>query len=94
MEMEFKSVSELYQRVLPALRTKKHELHKNGYTYLKEEDIWNYLKETKWSKSVDLFLADMVEDILNTKNQEFDLYFKEKLKDKERVKYFTDLEII
>lgn len=78
-EVKFKTLSELYQRVLPALRSKTKELKRNYMEYIKEEDVWNCLKETKWYKCRTLTLHDMVDDILNTENTTFDLYVKTKL---------------
>ena len=86
--MEFSTLEELYNRLKPALRTKKTELKENGYGYLKIEDIWNYLKENKWKKSTNLSLNDMVSDILNADNLLIDDYFKDKLNDKNRKIYF------
>ena len=48
MDITFSSLEELYNRIKPALRTKKEEMKRNGYIYVKEADIWNYLKEKKW----------------------------------------------
>ena len=45
--MEFNSLEELYERIKPALRCKQSEMKRNGYNYIKLEDIWNYLKEVK-----------------------------------------------
>ena len=45
---EFETLEELYKRIKPALITKKNEMHRDGYIYIKEEDIWNYLKEIKY----------------------------------------------
>lgn len=89
MDMEFSSLEELYNRLKPALRTKKRELKENGYGYLKIEDIWNYLKENKWKRSNNLSLNDMVSDILNADNEFIDDYFKEKLNSKNRNVYFN-----
>lgn len=94
MNLEFRSVEELYKRVYPALRTKQRELSRSGYTYITEEDIWNFLKQNKWSKSQDLTLSDMVDDILNTEKEEFDNFLKIQLKEKERNIYFNDLEVL
>ena len=44
-EIKFKSLAELYERILPALKSKTREIHKKGMDYIHEEDIWNYLKE-------------------------------------------------
>lgn len=87
MDLEFKSLEELYNRLRPALNTKMSELKANGYGYLKPEDIWNYLKEKKWKSSHDLMLSDMVSDILNTDNVLIDDYFKEKINEKNRKLY-------
>ena len=88
MDIEFKSLEELYQRIKPALLTKKNEMHRSGYTYIKEEDIWNYLKEIKWKNSKDLSLSDMVSDILNTDDINIDSYLKGKLNKTDRTVYF------
>lgn len=77
MEEEFRTIKELYQRIYPALRTKKHELTRLGFDEVLEEDVWNYLKEYKWNKGNQLTLSDMVDDILNTDNREFVTYIKE-----------------
>ncbi len=89
MDLDFSSLEELYNRLKPALRTKKRELKENGYGYLKIEDIWNYLKENKWKRSSNLSLNDMVSDILNADNEFIDDYFKEKLNEKNREVYFN-----
>ena len=56
--MEFNSVTELYQRLVPALQTKVTELKREGYDYLTIEDVWNYLKESKWKESRNLALHE------------------------------------
>lgn len=84
MDPEFGSLKELYNRVKPALQTRVSEMHRMGYSYIKEEDIWNYLKEIKWKKSNDLSLHEMINDILNTDDVLIDSYFKNKAKDIER----------
>ncbi len=85
MELEFNSLRELYKRVSPALSTKKIEMHRAGYTYIENEDIWNYLKESKWKSSFDLSLAIMVSDILNSDNLLIDDHFKNKIKNIKRI---------
>ena len=50
MTEDFRSEEELYDRLKPALVTKRAEMKRNGYPYVKEEDVWNYLKEKKWKK--------------------------------------------
>ena len=67
---EYKSQLELYQSLIPALNVKIKYLRKNKIKEITKEDIWNYLKETKWKNSINLTLADMVQDILHTDNGE------------------------
>lgn len=90
MDIEFSSMQELYERLYPALQTKKSEMRRIGYSYIKEEDIWNYLKEIKWMKSKDLALYQMVGDILNVDPVLIDSYLKEKLNKKNRQIYFDN----
>ncbi len=79
MDNNFNSLEELYKRLLPALRTKKLELDRLGYKYIKKEDIWNFLAEEKWKKSEGLTLSEMVDHILNCDNKKLDNYVKKEL---------------
>lgn len=79
MDMKFNSVEELYKRVYPALTTKKYELNRLGYNYIKQKDIWNYLKENKWKNSRGLTLSEMVDNILNCENKKIEKYIKDEL---------------
>ena len=90
MDIKFESLEELYKRIKPALITKKNEMHRDGYIYIKEEDIWNYLKEIKWKDAKGLSLYDMTSDILNTDNIIIDNYLKEKLNLRNRNVYFDN----
>lgn len=90
MNIEFSSLEELYRRIKPALHTKKEEMRRAGYIYIKEEDIWNYLKEIKWINSKNLSLYQMVSDVLNVQNELIDRYLKEKLNMRNRTVYFND----
>ena len=88
MDVSISSLPELYERLKPALISKKEEMKRLGYPYIKEEDIWNYLKETKWKKSVDLELYQMVSDIMNADNALVNDYLTEKLYSRSRIRYF------
>lgn len=77
----FNTETELYKRVLPALKTKKHELIKNGIEFINEKDIWNYNKINKWRNDTGLTLAKMVDDILNTENDKYYEYKLNKMKE-------------
>ncbi len=90
MNIEFKSLEDLYKRIRPALLTKKLEMHKLGFIYIKEEDIWNYLKDIKWVDSKNLDLYQMVNDVLNSDNTLIDKYLKEKLSMRNNDIYFED----
>ena len=87
---EFKSLEELYIRIKPALHTKKEEMRRAGYEYIKTEVIWNYLKEAVWEKASNLSLYQMVSDILNTEDSYIDDYLKEKLNMRNRTVYFEE----
>ena len=44
---EYKSQEELYQGLIPAIHVKLKGLQKSKNVEITEDDIWNYLKETK-----------------------------------------------
>lgn len=90
MDITFNSLEELYRRVKPALMTKKEQMRRNGYVYIKEEDIWNYLKEVKWLDSKNLSLYQMTCDILDTDDMIIDEYLRKKLNLKNRKVYFDE----
>ena len=82
MDIKFNNVTELYNRLLPALRSKVSELKNNGYDYLNVNDVWNYLRDTRWQNGHNLTLSDMVSDILYSDNELIDAYFKLHLRDR------------
>lgn len=82
--MEFGSIKELYERVKPALITKSRELKRMNYFYIKEEDIWNYLKQYKWTNSKNLNLYEMIDDILNIDVYKIDNFVKEEYRKSKR----------
>lgn len=82
MDIEFNNVKELYERLKPALNTKVTELKRNDLDYIKIEDIWNYLKDSKWTQANNLLLYQMVDDILNLDNVEIDEYVKAEIRKK------------
>ena len=94
MEIIFSSKEELYNRVKPALNAKAVELHRLGYSYIQAIDIWNYLIEIKWTKSRDLMLSDIVDDIMHIEAKKIDEYLKGKLAKTRRTEYFNGSEII
>ena len=88
MDFEFSSQDELYKRVKPAINAKMVEMHRLGFPYINEIDIWNYLIETKWKKSHNLMLSDIVSNILNADNKKIDEYLKGKISKTRRTQYF------
>lgn len=76
MDIEFNSEKELYEHLMPALRTKEMEFKRNDMPYVHIEDIWNYLKISKWSKARDLLFYQIVDDILNIELYKVDDYVK------------------
>jgi len=80
--MEFDNLQDLYKRMLPALRTKRHELSRKGFEYIREEDIFECLSLSKWKMAQGLTVSDMVSDILSVDMDELNVYFKEKWKKK------------
>ncbi len=88
MEYEFKSLKELYNRIKPALISKRCELEKKGYSIIQESDIWNYLTKTKWQDSHSLTLYEMVSDIFNVTGEEVNNYLIKKVSKEMRLPNF------
>lgn len=78
-EIKFNSLNDLYNRLKPALRSKLKELHKLDKVYIKKEDIFEYLTDTKWINSTNLTLDEMVDDILYADNYKLDEYVQKKI---------------
>ena len=75
--MKFNTEQELYDRILPALTCKISELNRKGISFVKEKDIYNMLKSSKWIKDSNLTLSEMVSDIMNLKLEVIEAYYKE-----------------
>lgn len=67
-DLGIKSKVDLYKRLLPALNCKVRELERSNISYIKKEDIWNYLIKEKWENVSGMELSEMVDDILNLDN--------------------------
>ncbi|MCM1053540.1 MAG: post-transcriptional regulator [Ruminococcus sp.] len=81
---KFKTLNDLYNHIYPALRSKSHEMQVKGFKYIHEEDIWNYLRQNKWSKARDLDIGSMVNDIFTINEEKLISYISEELKDYHR----------
>lgn len=90
MEYEFKTLRELYNRIMPALTSKCSEFKKIGYRNIKESDIWNYLTSKKWQSSNELTLSEMVNDIFELNGEEINNYLIMKISTQMREPYFYD----
>lgn len=89
--IEFKSVTELYKRVEPALYSKVKELKGLGFKYISEKDIWNYLVTYNWKDKKNLQLSDLISDILYCDNNKVNEYVMSQIN---RTKINDDEEIL
>ena len=78
-EIKFSSLEDLYNRLKPALRSKVKELRQLDKIYIKENDIFEYLSDTRWESSNNLTLDQMVDDILYVDNDKIDEYVQKKI---------------
>lgn len=84
MDNKINNQKDLYRKLLPALRTKKHELILKGIKIVREVDIWNYNKDHNWMFARGLTVAGMVDDILNTSDKDYEEYVLARIHNKER----------
>lgn len=75
-EIYFNNINELYNRVLPVLKLKQKEF-KNENHMVGINNIWFCLSETKWKKSINLTLYDVVNDIITLEYKTLKDYYKE-----------------
>lgn len=78
-EIVFRSVEELYNRVLPALYSKRKEINSLGFKLVTEKDIWNYLVENEWKTKRNLELHDLINDIFYVDNIKINDYVMRKV---------------
>ena len=90
MDLEFKSLEELYNRIKPALRAKCTEFKTLGYSNIKESDIWNYLTESIWISSEGLDLSQMVSNIFDLSIDDINNYLIKKVSIENREPYFFE----
>ena len=79
-DLVFNSAEELYQKVLPVLRSKKEELIKNHIIYVTEKDIWNYLAKSYWRSKKGLEFYELVDSIINLDMEMMDKYLIDRVK--------------
>lgn len=78
-EIVFRNVEELYNRVLPALYSKRKEINSLGFKLVTEKDIWNYLVENEWKTKRNLELHDLINDIFYVDNIKINDYVMKKV---------------
>lgn len=81
--MEFSSLSELYNKLLPVLKTKVNEMKLRGINFISVNDIWDF-QTNIWKKRTNLMFSDMVSDILNTNDNLYIKYMENKWEEKEK----------
>ena len=62
---KFKDLKDLYNTVLPALKAREEELHREKFVMISKDNIWNYLLEEKWIMEDNLDISSIIDDILN-----------------------------
>lgn len=69
MEFTFDSILELKAYIKPALDTKVSELKRHNITYINGDDVFEYLRTFVWPTKSNLSLYNIVDDVLNIKNE-------------------------
>ncbi len=82
-EIKFNSLTELYNRLKPALYSKCLDIKRKNINYIKEEDIWNYLVNNVWINKIDLDMYEMVQDIFDLDIIKIDNYVKSLLENRD-----------
>ena len=62
---KFSSLSELYQRLTPALKCKCNEMGR-AHMIISEAELWKYLCTNVWKDKNGLTIDEMVDNILNS----------------------------
>lgn len=62
---------EFRDHVRPAIKSKLEEFILLGYEDVTEEKLWTYLKSKKWKKTPELYVHEVVRDVLALKVGEF-----------------------
>lgn len=76
--MQFASLQELYQKLIPAFNVKKRLANYSKNNHITNEDIWKFLAETKWKNAYNLELPEMVNDIITVDLEEINKYLAER----------------
>lgn len=71
---KFKDLKDLYNTVLPALKAREEELHREKFVMISKDNIWNYLLEEKWIMEDNLDISSIIDDILNVDGYKLSKY--------------------
>ncbi len=71
MDSMIETQEELYQKILPVLTLRKKNLHQEGFTKIKEKDIFESLKQKKWQFEKNLSISSVVNDIIHIESSFF-----------------------
>ena len=69
-EFKFKSLEELFKKLIPAFNVRVNDLKRSKINGITREDIWNYLKSNNWIRREYLTLGEMVDDIINVSDKD------------------------
>lgn len=75
-DIKFQTITDLYNHLLPAIRTKLEYFKKRKMIDVKELDIWDYCLKNIWINKSNLNIYDMVNDILFVDELEVQYYLK------------------
>lgn len=69
--MNKQPIDEFRHHVKPAIKSKLEEFMILGYEDVSEEKLWSFLKTKKWKKTPELYVHEVVRDILALKVGDF-----------------------
>ncbi|MFS0575329.1 post-transcriptional regulator [Sporosarcina sp. 179-K 3D1 HS] len=80
-----------FTHMLPALDSKKNELHLYGYTSVTEKDIWTYCVRKKWRRKdvASMRVFEIAKDILRISPAEFMTFTQ--IEEQRDSSWFSDL---
>lgn len=71
-----RDLEDLYNTVLPALKAREQELHRQKFVMIYKDTIWNYLLKEKWIMEDDLDISSIIDDIMNVDGYKISQYIK------------------
>ena len=71
MDIKFETLEELYKRIKPALITKKNEMHRDGYIYIKGLSLYDMTSDILNTDNI--IIDNYLKEKLNLRNR--NVYF-------------------